>query len=74
MIKLIGMAIEIHFLSPYVKRLKHFFNHPLVHRFLTHDQSFGRLQSPHIDLDNSFPKTYYMLPFFPIQSLVFEKN
>jgi hypothetical protein len=71
-IKLIGMAIKTHFRSPYVKWLKHFFGHPLVHCFLTHNQSFGHLQLPHIELDNSFLKTYYMLPFFPIQSMVFE--
>ncbi len=29
--------------------------------------------SPHIELHNSFPKTYYMLPFLPIQLLAFEK-
>lgn len=71
-IKLIGMVIETHFWSPYVKWLKHFFSHSPVHCFLTHDQSFGHLWSPHIKLDDSFPKTYYMFPFFPIQSPTFE--
>ncbi len=63
MIKLIGMVIETHFRSPYVKGLKYFFDHPQVHRFLTHDQSFGQLQLPHRELDDSFLKHITCCPF-----------
>ncbi len=49
-IKLIGMVIKTHFRSPYVKQLKHFFNHPPIYCFLTHNQNHLRL--PHTECRN----------------------
>jgi hypothetical protein len=65
-INMFQMAIETNFQSPYTRQSKFFFNRPWVHCFITCNQIFDCIQSPFIELDESFPETYYMHPFFQI--------